>query len=138
MLGGRHKIWVYIPGLLRTTINKLKQDRSITPKLTFIQGGQDDATVFENYLIEEQDVDGKKVGLVRSSGLPLRRFIELMLLMMMLIMPKILMRIIVKVLKTLLKDEVISKARIYSNEVEILLMQGRILFSSIKRNNYSL
>ncbi|XP_068656733.1 protein transport protein SEC23 D-like isoform X4 [Aristolochia californica] len=44
--------------LLRTTINKLKQDRSITPKLTFIRGGQDDATVFENYLIEEQDVDG--------------------------------------------------------------------------------
>ncbi|XP_068640009.1 uncharacterized protein [Aristolochia californica] len=61
---------------------------------------------------------GKKVGLVRSSGLPLRRIIELLLLMMMLIMPKILVRIVVKVLKTLLKDEVISKARIYSNEVE--------------------
>ncbi|OWM73650.1 hypothetical protein CDL15_Pgr026749 [Punica granatum] len=44
--------------LLRTTINKLKQERSITPKLMFIQGGQDDATAFENYLIEEQDVDG--------------------------------------------------------------------------------
>lgn len=24
----------------------------------FIRGGQDDATVFENYLIEEQDVEG--------------------------------------------------------------------------------
>lgn len=24
----------------------------------FIRGGQDDATAFENYLIEEQDVDG--------------------------------------------------------------------------------
>ncbi|KAF3948436.1 hypothetical protein CMV_025565 [Castanea mollissima] len=44
--------------LLRTSINKLKQDRCITPKLIFIRGGQDDATVFENYLIEEQDVDG--------------------------------------------------------------------------------
>ncbi|XP_038723102.1 protein transport protein Sec24-like At3g07100 isoform X2 [Tripterygium wilfordii] len=44
--------------LLRTTINKLKQDRSITPKLIFIRGGQDDSTAFENYLIEEQDVDG--------------------------------------------------------------------------------
>ncbi|KAK6272312.1 hypothetical protein POUND7_009395 [Theobroma cacao] len=44
--------------LLRATINKLKQDRCITPKLLFIQGGQDDATAFENYLIEEQDVDG--------------------------------------------------------------------------------
>lgn len=44
--------------LLRTTINKLKQERSITPKLMFIRGGQDDATVFENYLIEEQDVEG--------------------------------------------------------------------------------
>ncbi|XP_031266073.1 protein transport protein Sec24-like At3g07100 [Pistacia vera] len=44
--------------LLRTTINKMKQDRNITPKLIFIRGGQDDATVFENYLIEEQDVDG--------------------------------------------------------------------------------
>ncbi|KAM7272639.1 hypothetical protein ACFE04_027302 [Oxalis oulophora] len=44
--------------LLRTTINKLKQDRSITPKLIFIRGGHDDASLFENYLIEEQDVDG--------------------------------------------------------------------------------
>lgn len=49
-------------GLLRRTINRLKQERSITPKLTFIRGGHDDATAFENYLIEEQDVDG--------SGLP--------------------------------------------------------------------
>jgi len=44
--------------LLRQTINKVKQERSITPKLVFIRGGRDDATVFENYLIEEQDVDG--------------------------------------------------------------------------------
>jgi hypothetical protein len=43
---------------LRNSINKLKQERCITPKLIFIRGGQDDATVFENYLIEEQDVDG--------------------------------------------------------------------------------
>ena len=43
---------------MRTTINKLKQQRCITPKLIFIRGGQDDATIFENYLIEEQDVDG--------------------------------------------------------------------------------
>lgn len=45
-------------GLLRTTINKLKQERCITPKLIFIRGGQDDASIFENFLIEEQDVDG--------------------------------------------------------------------------------
>ncbi|XP_047971932.1 protein transport protein Sec24A [Salvia hispanica] len=44
--------------LLRRNINKLKQERSITPKLIFIRGGKDDATVFENYLIEEQDVEG--------------------------------------------------------------------------------
>ncbi|KAJ7948001.1 sec23/sec24 transport family protein [Quillaja saponaria] len=44
--------------LLRTTINKLKQERCITPKLIFIRGGHDDASIFENYLIEEQDVDG--------------------------------------------------------------------------------
>ncbi|KAF3439416.1 hypothetical protein FNV43_RR17694 [Rhamnella rubrinervis] len=44
--------------LLRTTITKLKQQRCITPKLIFIRGGQDDATIFENYLIEEQHVDG--------------------------------------------------------------------------------
>lgn len=44
-------------GSLRTKINKLKQGRSITPKLTFIRGGQDDATIFEKYLLEEQDVD---------------------------------------------------------------------------------
>ncbi|OAY63956.1 Protein transport protein SEC24 [Ananas comosus] len=47
--------------LLRRTINRLKQERSITPKLTFIRGGHDDATAFENYLIEEQDVDGSRL-----------------------------------------------------------------------------
>ncbi|XP_062016744.1 protein transport protein SEC23 D [Rosa rugosa] len=47
--------------LLRTEINKLKQERCITPKLIFIRGGQDDATAFENYLIEEQDVDGSGI-----------------------------------------------------------------------------
>ncbi|KAK9122802.1 hypothetical protein Sjap_012404 [Stephania japonica] len=52
--------------LLRTTINKLKQERSITPKLLFIKGGQDDATIFENFLIEEQDVFG--TGLTSSTG----------------------------------------------------------------------
>ncbi|PKU60093.1 protein transport protein SEC23 [Dendrobium catenatum] len=44
--------------LLRSTVNKLKQERSITPRLLFIHGGHDDSSVFENYLIEEQDVDG--------------------------------------------------------------------------------
>ncbi|XP_020578173.1 protein transport protein SEC23 [Phalaenopsis equestris] len=44
--------------LLRSTVNKLKQERSITPKLTFIRGGHEDSSLFENYLIEEQDVDG--------------------------------------------------------------------------------
>lgn len=44
--------------LLRTTINKLKQERCISPKLIFIRAGQDDATPFENFLIEEQDVEG--------------------------------------------------------------------------------
>ncbi|KAL3752313.1 hypothetical protein ACJRO7_013033 [Eucalyptus globulus] len=52
--------------LLRTTINKLKQDRSITPKLLFIRGGQEDASAFESYLIEEQDVDGS--GLTNNMG----------------------------------------------------------------------
>ncbi|XP_074294931.1 protein transport protein SEC23 D-like [Silene latifolia] len=44
--------------LLRTTINKLKQERCLTPKLLFIREGQDDTSAFENYLIEEQDVEG--------------------------------------------------------------------------------
>jgi len=54
----RNYTYVTLLGLLRETINKLKQERSITPKLLFIRGGQDDATAFENYLIEEQDVEG--------------------------------------------------------------------------------
>ncbi|KAL4183100.1 hypothetical protein AMTRI_Chr11g96520 [Amborella trichopoda] len=52
--------------LLRATINKLKQERSITPKLLLIRGGQDDASPFEHYLIEEQDVDG--TGLTNGMG----------------------------------------------------------------------
>ncbi|RWW74860.1 hypothetical protein BHE74_00017175 [Ensete ventricosum] len=34
------------------------QERSITPKLMFIRGGHDDATAFENHLMEDKDVDG--------------------------------------------------------------------------------
>ncbi|KAL0460046.1 UNVERIFIED_CONTAM: hypothetical protein Slati_0631800 [Sesamum latifolium] len=41
--------------LLRTAINKLKEERC-TPKLIFIKGGWDDATAFEDYLIEDQAV----------------------------------------------------------------------------------
>ncbi|XP_010557420.1 PREDICTED: protein transport protein SEC23 [Tarenaya hassleriana] len=44
--------------LLRKKIKKLKEERSITPKLMFIRGGQDDPTAFENYLLEEQDFNG--------------------------------------------------------------------------------
>lgn len=53
-------------GVLRTTINRLKQERCITPKLSFIRGGKDDASQFENYLIEEQDVDGS--GFASATG----------------------------------------------------------------------
>ncbi|CAA7397033.1 unnamed protein product [Spirodela intermedia] len=47
---------------LRTVINRMKQERSVTPRLTFIRGGQEDASLFESYLIEEQDVDGNELG----------------------------------------------------------------------------
>lgn len=36
----------------------MKQERNITPRLVFIRGCQEDASLFESYLIEEQDVDG--------------------------------------------------------------------------------
>ncbi|KAH9322138.1 hypothetical protein KI387_016777, partial [Taxus chinensis] len=52
--------------LLRGTINKLKQERSITPKLLLIRSGHDNAEPFEHYLIEEQDVDG--TGLTNGMG----------------------------------------------------------------------
>lgn len=59
-------------GALRTTINRLKQERCITPKLAFIRGGKDDASQFENYLIEEHDVDGTAF----SSGTGFVSFLE--------------------------------------------------------------
>jgi hypothetical protein len=45
-------------GLLRSTIDKLKQERNKTPKLVFIHGAHDDTTAFEKYLIEDQRLDG--------------------------------------------------------------------------------
>jgi hypothetical protein len=48
---------------LRGMINKLKQERNITPKLLMIRGGYDNAEPFERYLIEEQDVDGSGVAI---------------------------------------------------------------------------
>lgn len=53
---------IHVSGLLRSTINRLKQERSITPKLIFIRGGYDDATAFENYLIEDRDLDESVTG----------------------------------------------------------------------------
>ncbi|KAL3689756.1 hypothetical protein R1sor_016065 [Riccia sorocarpa] len=47
---------------LRALINKLKQERNITPKLLMIRGGHDNTEPFERYLIEEQDVDGSPLG----------------------------------------------------------------------------
>ncbi|KAG6549307.1 hypothetical protein Mapa_009293 [Marchantia paleacea] len=47
---------------LRALINKLKQERNITPKLLMIRGGHDNTEPFERYLIEEQDVDGSGLG----------------------------------------------------------------------------
>ncbi|KAK4440604.1 putative protein, mitochondrial [Sesamum alatum] len=52
--------------LLRTTINKLKEERCITPKLIFIKGGRDDATALENYLIEDHIV--KLSGYATATG----------------------------------------------------------------------
>lgn len=40
-------------GLLRSKIDRLKQERNITPKLVFIHGAHDDTTAFERYLIED-------------------------------------------------------------------------------------
>ncbi|XP_031503829.1 uncharacterized protein LOC116266660 isoform X1 [Nymphaea colorata] len=58
--------------LLRATINKLKQERSVTPKLILIRGGQDDVSPFEHFLIEEQDVDGSGL----TSGMGFVSFLE--------------------------------------------------------------
>lgn len=43
-------------------INKLKQERNITPKLLMIRGGRDNTEAFDRYLIEEQEVDGSGIG----------------------------------------------------------------------------
>ncbi len=48
-------------GKLGRVINKLKQERNITPKLLIIRGGYDNTEPFERYLIEEQDVDGSGI-----------------------------------------------------------------------------
>jgi hypothetical protein len=47
-----------LAGLLRSTVDRLKQERNITPKLVFIQGAHDDTTEFEKYLVEDQTLDG--------------------------------------------------------------------------------
>lgn len=44
--------------LLRSTVDRLKQERNITPKLIFIHGAHDDTTEFEKYLVEDQTLDG--------------------------------------------------------------------------------
>jgi hypothetical protein len=48
--------------MLRSTINKLKQERSITPKLLMLREGHDRTEQFDMFLIEEQDVDGTRIG----------------------------------------------------------------------------
>jgi hypothetical protein len=43
---------------MRNTINHLKQERSITPKVYFVKAGSTDDALFENLLIEEQNKAG--------------------------------------------------------------------------------
>ena len=50
-----------LAGLLRSTIDRLKQERKITPKLMFIHGGRNDTTEFETYLVEDQALDGSRL-----------------------------------------------------------------------------
>jgi hypothetical protein len=57
---------VVAAGLIRETINQLKKERVITPRLLMLRGGHDDVEAFERYLIEEQDVDG--LGLTNGMG----------------------------------------------------------------------
>lgn len=45
-------------GLLRSTVDRLKQERTLTPRLSFIHGARDDTTTFEKYLIEDRALDG--------------------------------------------------------------------------------
>ena len=50
---------MYCPiGLIRKRIKELKNDRPITPRLHFVRGGMDNVDVFDEYLIEEQEVNG--------------------------------------------------------------------------------
>ncbi|XP_051217224.1 protein transport protein SEC23 D [Lolium perenne] len=44
--------------LLRSTVDKLKQERNLTPRLVFIHGAHDDTTTFEKYLLEDRALDG--------------------------------------------------------------------------------
>jgi hypothetical protein len=50
-----------LAGLLRSTIDRLKQERNITPKLMFIHGACDDTTELETYLVEDQTLDGSRL-----------------------------------------------------------------------------
>lgn len=47
-------------GLIRSTINKLKADRNVTPRTIMIHGATDRSELFESFLVEEQDVDGRQ------------------------------------------------------------------------------
>ncbi|KAF7009111.1 hypothetical protein CFC21_023710 [Triticum aestivum] len=44
--------------LLRSTVDRLKQERTLTPRLAFIHGARDDTTTSEKYLIEDRALDG--------------------------------------------------------------------------------
>lgn len=61
-------------GLLRTTVNKLKAERIITPRAYFVRGSTDGTEFFERFLIEEQDVDGLVEG--GAAGMGFVSFLE--------------------------------------------------------------
>lgn len=59
-------------GLLRSTVDRLKQERNLTPKLIFIHGARDDTTTFEKYLIEDRALHGTLL----DSSAGFRSFLE--------------------------------------------------------------
>ena len=43
---------------LRAAVNAIREERGVTPRVTYVRGGADDPSPFDDLLLEEHDVEG--------------------------------------------------------------------------------
>jgi len=65
---------------LRAAVNAIREERAVTPRVVYVRGGADDPAPFDDFLLEEHDVEGCDgmgfVGFLQQVEVQARQFMQ--------------------------------------------------------------